>query len=347
MRRLAWVLILGLLFACGFGGPLRAADGRRPVVAVSLSFMGPGRWEKDLAVMREYAETQGVELVVEVARNNQMQQNSQAARLLTKKPDVLILCPHDAASAAAIIRMAHDQGTPVIAYDRLVLNAGADLHVTFDDERVGRIQGEYLAERAPRGPYVLLSGSPGDYNSRLLLDGAMAALGLLLDSGAITVAADGPVIEWDPNEARAIVEQALDAGVAPVAVLAPNDGTAAGAIEALAVRGLSGRVLVTGQDAEAAAARRIVAGTQAMTIFKDTRLLGVKAMDAALELMAGRDPAELADHRIWDGRHWVPAVQLEPVLVDRGNLDQALISSGFLSYEEVYGQPGADQSSGR
>ncbi len=334
---LAW---LAVWLAAGGAGPAEAADGRRPLVAVALSFDQQERWARDLGAMRDYAESLDVDLLVEVAKNNQMQQNFQIGKLLAQKPDVLILTAHDAAGAAFMVKKARDQGVKVICYDRLVLNVDVDLYLSYDDEAIGEMQARYLVKRAPAGGYVLISGSPGDYNSFLLKAGAMKVLRPLVDSGQITVLAEGPVIDWDPAEAGAMVRKVLDRGETPAAVLAPNDLTAEGVLRVLAERRLAGRVPVTGQDAELAAARRIVAGLQSMTVFKDTRLLGAKAVDLAVKMAVGQSLDSEINARFPSGRRLIPTVLLTPVLVDQDNLESVLVDSGYLAPEAVYGRLG-------
>lgn len=340
MGKMVWTAPLIWLMA--LTGPyfLYADDDQKPVrVAVALSFTYPGRWDHDLAAMKDYAAALGLELMAEVARSNQMQQNSQVEKLLSRRPDILILAAQDAAGAASIIKTAHHRGIRVIAYDRLVLNAGADLYITFDNEKIGELQAAYLAAWAPEGDYILLSGAPNDNNSRQLMAGAMKVLKPLIDAGKIRVVGEGPVIGWEAGEARALVDKALNNTAKPAAVLAPNDMTAAGAIEALAIRGLAGRVPVSGQDADLAAVRRIMSGTQSMTVFKDSALLARRALELAAKLAQGEPAASLAADWTWDGSHSVPTLKLEPVAVDRSNLEQVLISSGLLRYDQVYGQP--------
>jgi len=324
----------------GFDPPQARGGEARAKIAVLLSYAQAGRWEKDLAAMRDFAAARDIDLLVEVSPGNQMLQNNQAAKLLAQNPSVLVLAPHDAAGAASIVRRARAQGVRVIAYDRLVLNAGVDLYISYDSEKVGELQGGYLARRAPAGAYVLLSGSPTDHNALLLWQGAMKALQPLIDSGAITVAADGPVIDWEPATARDIVEAALNRGVKLAAVLAPNDSTAAGAVQALNRAGLGGRVLVTGQDATVDAVQRLILGSQSMTVYKNTRLMAGRALELALMMARGEPWEDEVPERINDGGRLVPAIMLSPVLVDQNNIDSVLISGGHLSREEIYGREG-------
>lgn len=244
-------------------------------IGLALPTLQEARWIRDKQSMEAKAAELGVELQIMVARGDQEQQNEQVDRLLNNDIDVLVLAPHDAEGAAAAVESAKRAGVPVISYDRLVLGACVDLYLSFDNERVGEMQGEWLAGHVPAGSYIIMSGAPTDSNSKMYLDGAMRRLQPLIDGGGITVLARQPVIDWQPANALKIVETTLaKAGNRVDAVLAPNDGTAGGVVAALEAAGLSGKAAVTGQDADAEAVRRIVAGSQSMTVFKDTRVLG-------------------------------------------------------------------------
>ena len=158
----------------------------------------------------------------------------------------------------------------------------------------------------------------------------------LADKGDIKIVMDQFVKDWQPSEAQKLCEQALTANQNKVdAVLAPNDGTAGGCIQALAAQGLAGKVPITGQDAELSGAIRIVQGTQSMTIFKDTRELGKRAVQIAVDLANGK-PVDTQGRVVNNGKRDVPSVLLTPYIVTRENLDERLISSGYLTREKVY-----------
>jgi D-xylose transport system substrate-binding protein len=143
------------------------------------------------------------------------------------------------------------------------------------------------------------------------------------------------VKDWQPSEAQKLCEQALTgSGNRIDAVLAPNDGTAGGCIQALAAQGLAGKVIITGQDAELAAAIRVQNGTQSMTIFKDTRELGRRAIRIALDLAAGRTVAT-GGQVVNNGKRDVPSILLPPTVVTRENLDEVLVKSGYLRKEQL------------
>jgi D-xylose transport system substrate-binding protein len=202
--------------------------------------------------------------------------------------------------------------------------------------QVGVLQGTWLTKAVPKGNYAILSGAPTDNNAKLFKQGAMSVIQPLIDSGAVKVVAEQAVVEWKPENALKIMENALTANKNNIqGILAPNDGTAGGCIQALAAQGLAGKVPITGQDAELAAAQRIVKGTQGMTVFKDTRLLADAAVEAAKNMFAGTALAN-ATQTVNNNKMDVPSILLVPIAVDKSNIDKELIDSGYLAKADVY-----------
>jgi D-xylose transport system substrate-binding protein len=328
-----------LLGACA--GLLLVAGGTRadePVrIGVSLPTQREERWVRDRKEMEAAARKAGVDLRVQVTDNDASKQLDQCENLISQGVKVLILAPHDSSGAAVIVDKAAQAGVTVISYDRLVRGSKADyFYLSFDNLKVGELQGEFLTKLVPKGSYVVLAGSPTDNNARLFHAGAMEKIAPLVKRGDVKIVMEQWVKDWQPAEAQRLMEQALTASGNRVdGVLAPNDGTAGGIIQALAAQGLAGKVPVTGQDAEAAAAIRVLQGTQSMTIFKDTRELARKAIEMAVELAAHR-PIETGGRTISNGVREVPSVLLHPEVVTRDNLDQVLVKSGWLDPRQVH-----------
>ncbi len=340
MRRLVSLLLV-LVMLVGAGATLFAAgqqeDGEL-VVGLSLPTQREERWVRDRETMEAYAEELGLDLRVQVADADTAQQIGQVENLFAQGIDVLILAPHDASAAATLVDAAEEEGIPVISYDRLITDTpNVDVYISFDNVKVGELQGEFFVNNVPDGSnIIIMAGASTDNNATLFKQGAMTFIGPKVDSGAYNVIAEQSVDNWLPENALAIVENALTvAGNDVQGILAPNDGTAGGAIVALEAQGLAGDVIVTGQDAALVAAKRIaVEGTQQMTIFKDTRELGREAIDTAIRLAEGEElPINGAvDNGVID----VPSILLTPFVVTEDNLDELLIESGYLSRDEVY-----------
>jgi D-xylose transport system substrate-binding protein len=339
------VLSLALAGCGGRGGGGGATGGgeKQIVIGFSMDTLKEERWQRDRDEVVKAAEKLGAKVLVQAANGSDSLQNSQAENLLTQGVDVLLVAPHNGKTAATIVEAAHKAGVPVIAYDRLILDSDLDLYVTFDPVRVGELQGDYAVQRRPKGNYVLIGGAPTDNNALLLREGQMKFLKPSIDKGDVKIVSDQWARDWQPIEALKIMENALTRVNNRVdAVVASNDGTAGGAIQALTEQKLAGKVLVTGQDAELAACQRVVAGTQTMTIYKPIPLLGGKAAEVAI-LLAKKQPIPDATKPVKNGKKDVPSILLEPIAVDKDNLASTVIKDGYHKLEDVYKDVPKDQ----
>ena len=329
--------------AGGTGSAGGASGGKQIVIGFSMDTLKEERWQRDRDEVVKAAEKLGAKVLVQAANGSDSLQNSQAENLLTQGVDVLLVAPHNGKTAATIVEAAHKAGVPVIAYDRLILDSDLDLYVTFDPVRVGELQGEYAVKRRPKGNYVLIGGAPTDNNALLLREGQMKFLKPPVDKGDIKIVSDQWARDWQPIEALKIMENALTRVNNQVdAVVASNDGTAGGAIQALTEQKLAGKVLVTGQDAELAACQRIVAGTQTMTIYKPIPVLGSKAAEVAI-LLAKKQSIPDQTKPVKNGKKDVPSILLEPIPVDKDNLLSTVVKDGYHTLEEVYKDVPKDQ----
>lgn len=331
-----WLRFFLLFFSLSLLGCTKLNETDRVIVGLSLPTQREERWVRDRIVMENEAKKLGIDLRVQISDNDAQKQLAQCENLIAQGIQVLILAPHDANSASVIVEKAHRAGIKVISYDRLVMDCNVDIYISFDNVKVGELQGRYITRLVPKGNYVILSGAPTDNNARLFREGAMKYIKPLIEKGEIKIVMDQWVKDWQPAEAQRLVEQALTANNNNIdAILAPNDGTAGGCIQALASQGLAGKVPVTGQDAEISAAIRIVKGEQAMTVFKDTRLLGRKALEVALKFIRNEKIREI-NAFVNNNKIDVPSILLTPIAVDKNNLEKVLIKSGYLKKEDVY-----------
>lgn len=344
MKQVTGAMLCLLLAGCVNEPQQTAATGttkaphQGPVrIGFSMDTLKEERWQRDKELVEKRAKEAGASLDVQVANGDDAEQTKQADNMLTKGVDVLIVAPHNGEIAASIVEAAHRKGVPVIAYDRLIRNADVDLYISHQVVRIGEMQAEYALQHVPKGNYVLIGGSPTDYNAILLHEGQMKILKPAIDRGDVKVVSDQYAREWKAEEALRLTEDALTkTGNNIQAIVASNDGTAGGAVSALEAAGLAGKVLVTGQDAQKDALQRIVKGTQTMTIYKPIQPLAFGAVDAAIKL-AHKEKVDAPD-KINNGKKDVPAILIAPIAVDKSNLDSTVIRDGYHTHAEIYGQ---------
>ncbi|HZH32813.1 MAG TPA: substrate-binding domain-containing protein [Pyrinomonadaceae bacterium] len=299
------------------------------------------RWQRDKDLVERRAQEVGAQLSVQVANGDDNLQIKQAENLLSQNVDVLIVVPHNGEIAATIVEMAHREGVPVISYDRLIRNADVDHYVSHQVVKIGELQADYILKRAPKGNYIIVQGSATDNNARLLHEGQMNVLKPAVERGDIRVVVDQPAREWLASAALDIVENALtQVNNDVVAVVAANDGTARGAIQALDGQRLAGKVLVSGQDADLASLQLIVEGKQTMTIYKPLQPLAYGAVDAALKLARGETVQ--TNDTVDNGRKKVPSMLYEPLAVDKNNIG-IIVRDGYQSREKICEKMPADQ----
>jgi D-xylose transport system substrate-binding protein len=312
-------------------------------IGLSFSDFATARWPREQALMTELAYKAGAQVVSQVANHDAKLQNDQIENMILQGVDVIIIIAEDGASCATAVSQAAEAGIPCIAYDRLIKTDKLSAYISFDNVEVGRQQASGVLKVKNKGKFALLGGSPTDNNAILFRNGQMEVLKPLIDSGDITVVADQWVDNWDQANALKIMENMLTATNNQIdAVVASNDGTALGAIQALKAQGMAGTVPISGQDATAAGCKSIVEGELTMTVFKDVRLLSPMAIDMALQLARGEKIADLKSYTLADLtlddslKGSVPCKFLKVVQVDKDNVYDVVIKSGFQSWDEVY-----------
>jgi D-xylose transport system substrate-binding protein len=312
------------------------------VIGFSMDTLKEERWQRDKELFEAKVKELGAEVKTLAANGDDAAQLSQAEQLISEGVDVLVVVPHNAEATAAIVEKAHKEGIKVISYDRLIKNADVDYYVSFDNVRVGEMQAKAIVEKAPKGNYVYIGGADTDNNAHLFRQGAMNILKPLEEKGDIKIVYDQFSKDWKPEEALKNMENALTANNNNIqAVVAANDGTAGGVIQALAAQGLAGKVPVSGQDAELAALQRIVEGTQTMTVYKPIQAIATKAAEMAVALAKGETIQ--ADQKVSNGKIDVPSVLLDPIAVTKENVLDTVIKDGYHKLEDVYKNVPKDQ----
>jgi D-xylose transport system substrate-binding protein len=298
------------------------------------------RWQVDRDLFLERAKALGVDVLVQSANSDDSVQLTQVQSLITQGVDALVIIPHNGEAMAKAVALAHAAGVPVLSYDRLITGCDLDLYITFDNVKVGELQARFLAERIPEGGklrVVRIYGSKTDNNAVLFKQGQDNVLKPLIEAGKVEVVFEDWAADWKPENAKKIMNAAITkSGPGIDAVLASNDGTAGGAVQALTEEGLAGKVLVTGQDGDLAACQRIVQGTQTMTVYKPIKVLASRAAEAAVKLAKGQ--SVIARSGIDNGKGEVPSLLLEIVAVTRDNLRETIVADGFRVEADVYGK---------
>jgi len=292
------------------------------------------RWQTDLDRFQKRAGELGAEVLAETAEGDDELQLQQAEKLLASGVKVLVLVPHDAGKAVRIVSAAKAKHVPLLCYERLVRDPDVTFFIGVDASAVGYLQAFVISERAPRGNYVLIGGSPSDINAKILHDAQMGVLKPMVDRRDIKIVSDTWTKDWDPSEAYAHMAAAIETTKGDVtAVVASNDGTAGGAIQALEDHKLSGKVFVSGQDADLAAIIRILDGTQTMTVYKPLSSQAKLAAEAAVAYAKGDSVKTIATISI--GNKMIPATLLAPVAVTKDNVKQTVIKDGFQNLETI------------
>lgn len=298
-----------------------AADGTD--VAFLLSTLQEERYQKDVKYFEARAGELGLEVMTLAADNDNARQIAQVEDALTRGAKVLVIQPTDSQAASTYVRLAHERGAKVIAYDRAIAAADLDYYVSHDSYRVGVLQAEAaVAATGGKGTFVLLAGQAGHSVATEITRGYEDILAPYVASGAIEIVARQSHSAWSPEQALRTVEDALArAGGRVDAILANNSGMARGAVQAIGAAGLSG-VFIAGADADAANVDFVCQGVQSIEVLKDIEPLAETAAEVAAGLIKGEvEPGGTA------------AVRVEVVTPD--NVKQLIVDSGFLAASEL------------
>ncbi len=304
------------------------------------------RWETDdRRYFEEAFEAAGVEYNIVNAEGDARTQQTQFEQAITAGAKVILLVNLDSGSAAAMIASARDAGVKVVDYDRLTIEGpGADVYVSFDNVAVGATMGEVLEPliNAQEGTpeVVLLNGAPTDNNATLFREGYVSYAQPHFDDGSWNLVDDQAVPNWDNQEALVIFEQIYTAAEGNIsAVFAANDGLAGSVISALQSAGVDpgeAGIPISGQDATVGGIQHVLAGDQAMSVYKPIKAEAEAAAAAGIALLKGEDLAELTGGAtLNNGTNDIPFVALTPVGVTKDNVADTVIADGFRTWEEL------------
>ncbi|MFJ9667477.1 multiple monosaccharide ABC transporter substrate-binding protein [Streptomyces sp. NPDC101219] len=366
-RRAAFTALAGAvslalaLSACGQnsdGGSKEDKSGAEgAVIGIAMPTKSSERWIADGNNVVKDLESKGYKTKLVYGEDDPDQQVSQVENLITQGVKALIVASIDNKSMNNVLQQAKDADIPVISYDRLILGTeNVDYYASFDNEKVGELQGSYIVEKlglkdgSEKGPFniELFAGSNDDNNTRYFFQGAMNVLKPYIDKKQLVVRSGQTdlnqvtTLRWDGGTAQKRMDDILTSAYKTErvdAVLSPYDGISIGILSALKSDDYGSKSkplpIVSGQDAEVASVKSIIADEQSMTVYKDTRELAKVASNMVDALLNDKKP-EVNDEKTYDnGAKVVPAYLLEPVAVDKSNYQEVVVDSGYIKESDL------------
>ena len=344
------LVVLTAMLAVAAMGTMANAEGEK--IGVAMPTQDLQRWNQDGSNMKAELEAKGYEVDLQYAGNDSATQASQIENMIANGDQLLVVASIDGDSLGTVLAQAKEANIPVIAYDRLIMNTDAiSYYATFDNYLVGKTPGEYLVDALDLenadGPFNLeiITGDPGDNNVNFFYGGAMDVLQPYIDSGKLVVPSgqiakeEVATANWATDAAQSRFENILSSNYADGtnldAVLASNDSTALGVENALAANYTGEYPIITGQDCDIANVANIVAGKQAMSVFKDTRALASQVVEMVDAIISGEE-VPVNDTETYDnGTGIIPSYLCEPVAVTIDNYKEMLIDSGYYTEDQI------------
>lgn len=348
------------LTACGQSGEGGSEEDKGgaagATVGIAMPTKSSERWISDGANVVKELKGKGYKTKLVYGEDDPDQQVSQIENMITQGVDALIVAAIDNKSLNNVLQQAKDAGIPVISYDRLILGTeNVDYYASFDNEKVGELQGTYIVDKlgledGKKGPFSieLFAGSNDDNNTKYFFQGAMNVLKPYVDKGELVVRSKQTALNqvttlrWDGGTAQKRMDDLLTSSYRSTrvdAVLSPYDGISIGILSALKSDGYGTEAkpmpVVTGQDAELASVKSIIAGEQTQTVYKDLRKLAKVASSMVDAALNDKKP-ETNDTKSYDnGVKVVPAYLLQPVSVDKANYKEALVDDGYYTENDL------------
>ncbi|MFE1023431.1 multiple monosaccharide ABC transporter substrate-binding protein [Streptomyces sp. NPDC058818] len=325
-------------------------------IGIAMPTKSSERWITDGANVEKELKAKGYETKLVYGEDDPDQQVAQLENMITQGVDALIVAAIDNKSLGNVLQQAKDADIPVISYDRLILGTeNVDYYASFDNEKVGELQGSYIVDKlglkdGKKGPFniELFAGSNDDNNTKYFFQGAMNVLKPYMEKGELVVRSKQTdlnqvtTLRWDGGTAQKRMDDLLTSSYRSAridAVLSPYDGISIGILSSLKSDGYGSgskpMPVVTGQDAEVASVKSIIAGQQTQTVYKDLRQLAKVASNMVDAVLNDKKP-EVNDTKSYDnGAKVVPAYLLQPVSVDKANYEKVLVEGGYYSADDL------------
>ena len=344
------LVVLTAMLAVAAMGTMANAEGEK--IGVAMPTQDLQRWNQDGSNMKAELEAKGYEVDLQYAGNDSATQASQIENMIANGDQLLVVASIDGDSLGTVLAQAKEANIPVISYDRLIMNTDAiSYYATFDNYLVGKTQGEFLVDALDLenadGPFNLeiITGDPGDNNVNFFYGGAMDVLQPYIDEGKLVVPSgqiakeEVATANWATDAAQSRFENILSSNYADGtnldAVLASNDSTALGVENALAANYTGEYPIITGQDCDTPNVKNLVAGKQAMSVFKDTRALASQVVEMVDAIISGEE-VPVNDTETYDnGTGIIPSYLCEPVAVTQDNYKEMLIDSGYYTEDQI------------
>ena len=348
------VVMLASLWACVPQQPASGDQAAEKIkVGLSFSDLGPERWKNEEILLKKLLEDKGYEVISEQANKDVKLQNEQIDNMVSQGVKALIVVPQDGEAVVTSVDNAVQAGVKVLSYDRLIKSSNIAAYISFNNVEVGRQQAlgvmkainidSWDVTANGKARIVKLGGSPTDNNAILFRKGQDEVLQKYLEEGKIEIVADQWVENWDAGNALKLMENILIAFDNDIdAVVASNDTTALGALQAMKAQGLAGKVPISGQDATADGSNSIVKGELTVSILKDIRDLSPLAVGLIDKLLKGETVSELKRYSMTEltndtsKKGEIPCLFLPVQQVNKGNVYDLVVKSEFQKYDDVY-----------
>lgn len=331
-----FVQLLILLTLVSIFSQLTGCKSGTPKIGILIHGYDDERWVKDKNYLVDDLTKRGAEILLEVAENDQQKQISQARSMIDNGAQVLIVICINQDEAAKIVEMAHEANVKVIAYDRLINGCKLDYYVTTNSTRVGEFQASYLTSLKPSGKYALICGSKHDDNSMKLFLGQMKILQPFMENGTIRLVYSEFTDDWSTIQGTLHTNRILEQNKDSItAIIAGSDALADGVLKALKEKGLAGKIMLAGQDCELDNVKEIINGNQTCDILKPLKEMASVTSEIAVSLALDK-PLKLKFTHESNGIALVNSIVLDPVVVNKNNIEKTVVASGFQSAEELH-----------
>lgn len=330
--------LLSFLAACG-GDDSGAGDAggaaEQLTIGLSLPTLAQRRWAFDRKYVEAHAKKLGHKVIAAAAQDSDSVQQSQVENMISRRIDVLILSPFNIETAGPSVAAAKEFDIPVVSYNSIVANAKVDYWVARSNESVGKLQAELAVKAKPKGNYVIIAGDGGTDVSRGKTKGNMEILQPLIDSGDVSLVSQKYNAQYDPVKGANQLEAALSkSGNKVDAILCTYDGFIVSALPVLKQAGLLGDTYLAGEDVFDEAAQGIVDGTVGMSAYTDLQQMAMKAVDAAVALVAGKKPE--SDSTFDNGAGEIPGATIDAFAVTKESMPKFLEDTKWLTVDTVY-----------